>query len=46
MGGMWWLYLTQRFHEQIDYQVMGWQSSTSQDARTLARLLLEDEARE
>jgi hypothetical protein len=42
----WWLYLTQRFYEQVDHQVMGWQSSTEEDARTLAKLLLEDEARE
>lgn len=46
LGAHWWLSLTQRFYEQIDHQVMEWQSSTSQDARTLARLLLEDEARE
>jgi hypothetical protein len=46
IGGMWWLYLTQRFYEHIDHQVMGWESSTIQDARTLAGLLLEDEGRE
>jgi hypothetical protein len=46
IGGMWWLYLTQRFYEQIDHQVMGWKSSTDQDARALAQLLLEDEGRE
>lgn len=42
----WWLRLTQRFHEQLDHQVMGWESSTAEDARSLAKLLLEDEARE
>jgi len=42
----WWLRLTQKFYEQIDHQVMGWESSTDKDARTLAKLLLEDEARE
>jgi hypothetical protein len=42
----WWLELTQLFYEQIDHQVMGWGSSTDQDARFLANLLLEDEARE
>jgi hypothetical protein len=42
----WWLRLTQKFYEQIDHQVMGWGSSTDKDARTLAKLLLEDEARE
>jgi hypothetical protein len=46
VGKMWWLYLTQRFYEQVDHQVMGWESSTSEDARRLARLLVEDEARE
>jgi hypothetical protein len=42
----WWLRLTQRFYEQLDHQVMGWGSSTAEDARILAKLLLEDEARE
>jgi hypothetical protein len=42
----WWLRLTQKFYEQVDHQVMGWGSSTEEDARTLAKLLLEDEARE
>ena len=42
----WWLRLTQQFYEQLDYQVMGWGSSTVEDARVLAKLLLEDEARE
>jgi hypothetical protein len=42
----WWLRLTQKFYVQIDYQVMGWGSSTEADARALAKLLLEDEARE
>jgi len=42
----WWLRLTQKFYEQVDHQVMGWESSTEDDARALARLLLEDEARE
>jgi len=42
----WWLRLTQKFYEQVDHQVMGWGSSTEKDARTLAKLLLEDEARE
>jgi hypothetical protein len=42
----WWLRLTQKFYEQVDHQVMGWESSTDKDARTLAKLLLEDEARE
>jgi hypothetical protein len=43
IGKFWWLYLTQRFYEQIDKQVMGW--NTYDDARTLAKLLLEDETR-
>lgn len=42
----WWLRLTQKFYEQLDHQVMGWGSSTEEDARSLAKLLLEDEARE
>lgn len=42
----WWLRLTQKFYEQLDYQVMGWGSSTAEDARVLAKLLLENEARE
>jgi hypothetical protein len=42
----WWLRLTQKFYEQVDHQVMGWGSSTEEDARSLAKLLLEDEARE
>jgi hypothetical protein len=42
----WWLRLTQTFYEQVDHQVMGWGSSTAEDARALATLLLEDEARE
>lgn len=42
----WWLRLTQKFYEQLDYQVMGWGSSTADDACVLAKLLLEDEARE
>jgi hypothetical protein len=42
----WWLYLTQKFYEQVDHQVMGWGSSTEEDARALAKLMLEDEARE
>jgi hypothetical protein len=42
----WWLRLTQKFYEQVDHQVMGWGSSTTEDARALATLLLEDEARE
>ena len=33
-------------YEQIDHQAMGWQSTTANDARTLANLLLEDEGRE
>ncbi|WP_193395275.1 hypothetical protein [Bradyrhizobium pachyrhizi] len=44
-GGHWWLRLNQRFYEQVDHQVMGWKSTTEQDARTLAKLLLEDERR-
>jgi hypothetical protein len=46
IGTHWWLRLTQRFYEQIDHQVMDWKSTTSDNARKLARLLLEDEARE
>jgi hypothetical protein len=46
IGKHWLLYLTQRFYEQIDHQVMDWQSTTEDDARVLSRLLLEDEARE
>jgi len=42
----WWLRLTQKFYEQLDHQVMGWGSSTAEDARVLAKLLLEDETRE
>ncbi len=42
----WWLRLTHKFYEQVDHQVMGWGSSTEEDARSLAKLLLEDEARE
>jgi hypothetical protein len=42
----WWLSLTQKFYEEVDHQVMAWGSSTEEDARTLAKLLLEDEARE
>jgi hypothetical protein len=42
----WWLRLTQTFYEQVDHQVMDWGSSTEEDARSLAKLLLEDEARE
>jgi hypothetical protein len=36
---------TQKFYEEVDHQVMAWGSSTEEDARTLAKLLLEDEAR-
>lgn len=36
----WWLKLTQKFYEQVDAQVMGW--DTLADARELARLLLKD----
>jgi hypothetical protein len=43
IGKHWWLHLTQMFYEQVDHQVMGW--NTYDDARTLAKLLLEDEAR-
>jgi len=46
IGTHWWLRMTQRFYEQIYHQVMDWNSTTSDDARMLARLLLEDEARE
>jgi hypothetical protein len=46
LGKHWWLYLEQNFYEQIDHQVMDWESSTREDAKTLARLLLEDEARQ
>jgi hypothetical protein len=42
----WWLRLTQKFYEQVDHQVMGWDSTTEEDARALAKLLLEDETRE
>jgi hypothetical protein len=42
----WWLRLTQAFYEQVDHQVMDWGSSTLEDARYLAKLLLEEEARE
>lgn len=43
IGKHWWLRLTQLFYEQVDHQVMGW--NTNEDARTLAKLLLEDESR-
>jgi hypothetical protein len=43
IGKHWWLHLTQTFYEQVDHQVMAW--NTYDDARTLAKLLLEDEAR-
>jgi hypothetical protein len=43
IGKHWWLHLTQMFYEQVDHQVMGW--NTHDDARTLAKLLREDEAR-
>ncbi|MEZ2142247.1 hypothetical protein AAE026_08065 [Bradyrhizobium sp. DN5] len=46
IGRHWWLRLNQDFYEQVDHQVMGWGSTTEQDARTLANLLLEDEGRE
>ena len=46
IGKHWWLYLTQDFYEQFDHQVMDWKSSTEEDARFLARLILEDETRE
>jgi hypothetical protein len=42
----WWLRLTQNFYEQVDHQAVDWKSTTEDDARTLARLLMEDEARE
>ncbi|TWB93201.1 hypothetical protein FBZ93_111240 [Bradyrhizobium macuxiense] len=45
-GGHWSLRLKQKFYEQLDHQVMGWESTTELDARTLANLLLEDEERE
>jgi hypothetical protein len=44
-GKQWWLRLNQKFYEQVDHQVMGWESNTEDDARTLAGLLLEDEGR-
>lgn len=44
VGNHWWLYLTQKFYEQLDHQLMGW--STSDDAATLAELLLENEEME
>lgn len=40
----WWLKLTQKFYEQIDPQVMGWDPLA--DARELAGLLLEDASRQ
>jgi hypothetical protein len=46
IGKQWWLRLNQKFYEQVDHQVMGWESTTEDDARTLAGLLLEDESRE
>jgi hypothetical protein len=46
IGGHWWLHLTQQFYEQIDHQVMGWNSTTQEDARILGGLLLEDTSRE
>ncbi|MCP1850277.1 MULTISPECIES: hypothetical protein [unclassified Bradyrhizobium] len=46
LGGHWWLRLNQMFYEQVDHQVMDWESTTEQDARTLVNLLLEDEGRE
>lgn len=39
IGKQWWLRLNQRFYEQVDHQVMGW--DTEDDARTLAGLLLD-----
>jgi hypothetical protein len=45
IGKHWWLRLNQKFYEQVDHQVMGWESNTEDDARTLAGLLLEDEGR-
>jgi hypothetical protein len=46
IGEHWRLYLTQNFYEQFDHQVMDWQTITEDDARFLARLILEDETRE
>jgi hypothetical protein len=40
----WWLKLTQKFYEQVDPQVMGWDPLA--DARDLARLLLDDTSRQ
>lgn len=42
----WWLRLTQKFYEQLDHQVMDWQSTTAEDTKTLARLILEDDKRQ
>jgi hypothetical protein len=33
IGKQWWLRLNQKFYEQVDYQVMGWESTTEDDAR-------------
>jgi hypothetical protein len=43
LGNHWWIHLTQQFYEQIDYQVMGW--NTAEDARFLGSLILDNEAR-
>lgn len=43
IGKHWWLQLTPVFYEQIDHQVMGW--DTRSDAVTLANLLLADDTR-
>jgi hypothetical protein len=44
--GNWWIQLPQQFYEQIDHQVMDWNSNTHDDARRLAELLLEDNGRQ
>jgi hypothetical protein len=46
IGPHWQLRLTDGFYEQVDDQVMGWNSTTDEDARILARLILEDRQRE
>jgi len=43
IGKHWWLYLDQNFYEQVDHQVMGW--NTYDDAKSLAKLMLEDDGR-
>ena len=46
IGKKWWLRLTQKFYEQIDHQVMGWNATTQDNARTLAHLMLENQSGE